>query len=196
MIFILSKGLVYKKNEDNTLSIWHNNKIENLTLNESIIWNLFSWEPKNKECVNKYNISAVEYVINSLLEKKLIYVSPDTDENSAKFFCVASNRIKLLNIKTKDKIKSGNIKRILRDIKTKYDLTLEDEIVYNYLKDYDGQMSISDIVLAIDNKLFQINYLTDGYTYEYIKEALRSESSIKTTNSVIKLLKARLIFIN
>ena len=127
MIFILSKGLVYKKNEDNTLSIWHNNKIENLTLNESIIWNLFSWEPKNKECVNKYYFWAIENIINSLIE--LIYVSPDTDENSAKFFCVASNKIKLLNIKTKDKIKSGNIKRILKDIKTKYDLTLEDEIV-------------------------------------------------------------------
>lgn len=196
MIFIISKGMVYSKNEDNTLSIWNNNEIKKLTLNESIVWNLFSWEPKNKEEINKYDIKGIEFILNSLLNKKLIYISPDLEENTAKFYCIASNRIRMLNIKNKDKIKSGNYKRIIKDIKKIKELTSEDEMVYNYIKDYDGQMSTSDIVLAIDNKLFQVDYLTNGYTLEYIKEASLSESSHKVLTSMIKLLQARLIYIS
>lgn len=196
MKYLLSRGLIYNIADKNILTIWINGKLIELSKNESIIWNAFSWCPKNIDKILHKNINCLDYVTDSMVKKGVLSIHESDDENICKFFTLAKNKVKLLNITLSDKIKSGNIKQMIRDVKTFYDLTSYDKMVYNYLKDYNGEMSISDIVLAIDGKLFTANILTDGYSPEYIKQASRSESSLKVLESVIKLLDAKLIYVS
>lgn len=195
MKYIVSKGLVYNKNEDNTLTIYNNNKLFTLSKGESIVWNLFSWEPKSQKSLNKHKLHCENFIIEKLLEKKLITISPESKDETGIFYCLASCRIKPLNISLSDKIKSKNYKRMIIDFKLKEQLTEYDKMIYTYISDYNGEMSMSDIVLAIDNKLFTMDYFTNGYTDEYIQVATTSISANRIKDSIINLLKARLIYL-
>ena len=195
MKYLLSKGLIYNISEENILTIYHNGKLIELTKSESLIWNECSWKPKEIEKIHKKNINCFNFSLETLLQKDLIIMSDNELENDCLFEIVTNSKFKLLNISLKNKLKSKNYKQIINDTKSYNNLTSFDKMIYNYLKDYNGEISVSDIILIIDNSLFNIDFFTDGYTSEYIGKAKKSKSSSIVVESILKLLNAKLIYI-
>jgi hypothetical protein len=194
MKFLLSKGLIYNISDDKLLTIYHNGELIKLNKSESLIWNECSWNPKNYEELIKKNINSIDFSLTKLIKKNLIFISEKESLEDCLIDISLNCKFKLLNISIKNKLKSFNYKHIIKDIKFYNNLTSFDKMVYNYLKDYNNEISVSDIILIIDNGLFNIDYFTDGYTQEYINIAKKSKSSKKVTQSIFKLLSSKLIY--